>query len=57
MQGGSAAAGWPYSYGGAFSRMLEQRLAQTFPDRDVEVVVREGYYAPREGSSPTPADR
>jgi len=38
VQGGSAAAGWPYSYGGAFSRMLEQRLERTFPDRDVEVI-------------------
>jgi tetratricopeptide (TPR) repeat protein len=38
VQGGSAAAGWPYSYGGAFSRMLQQRLERTFPDRDVEVV-------------------
>ncbi|MBO6577115.1 MAG: tetratricopeptide repeat protein [Rhodothermales bacterium] len=38
VQGGSSAAGYPYYYGGSFSRMLEQRLQQTYPDRSVEVV-------------------
>lgn len=38
VQGGSSAAGYPYYFGGSFSRMLEQRLRQTFPDRPVEVV-------------------
>jgi tetratricopeptide (TPR) repeat protein len=38
VQGGSSGAGFPYYYGGAFSRMLEQRLIQTFPDRHIEVV-------------------
>ena len=38
VQGGSSAAGYPYYYGGSFSRMLEQRLAQTYPHRRIEVV-------------------
>lgn len=38
VQGGSTAAGFPYSFGGAFARMLEQRLQETFPDREIEVV-------------------
>ncbi|HZD03388.1 MAG TPA: tetratricopeptide repeat protein [Longimicrobiales bacterium] len=38
VQGGSTALGFPYFYGAAFPRMLEWRLQQTFPDRDVEVV-------------------
>lgn len=38
VQGGSSAAGFPFYYGGSFSRMLEQRLQQTFPDRRIEVV-------------------
>lgn len=38
VQGGSSGAGFPYYYGGAFSRMLEQRLMQTFPGRHIEVV-------------------
>ncbi|RMH54392.1 MAG: tetratricopeptide repeat protein [Bacteroidetes bacterium] len=38
VQGGSSAAGYPYYRGGSFSRMLEQRLLQTFPGRNVEVV-------------------
>ena len=38
VQGGSSAAGYPFYHGGAFSRMLEQRLQQTFPDREIEVV-------------------
>ena len=38
VQGGSSAAGFPFYYGGAFSRMLEQRLLQTFPGRPIEVI-------------------
>ncbi len=38
VQGGSSAAGYPFYHGGAFSRMLQQRLQQTFPERDIEVV-------------------
>ena len=38
VQGESSAAGFPFYYGGAFSRMLEQRLMQTFPERHIEVV-------------------
>jgi len=37
VQGGSSAAGFPYNYG-VFSRMLEQRLLQSFDDREIEVV-------------------
>lgn len=38
VQGGSSAAGYPFYYGGSFSRMLGQRLQQTFPERRIEVV-------------------
>jgi len=38
VQGGSSAAGYPYYYGGSFSRMLEQRLQQSFPNMHIEVV-------------------
>ena len=38
VQGGSTAAGFPFYHGGAFSRMLEYRLQQTFPERKIEVV-------------------
>ena len=38
VQGASSAAGFPYYFGGAFSRMLRQRLRATFPDRRIEVV-------------------
>ena len=38
VQGGSSAAGYPYYYGGSFSRMLEQRLQQSWPARRVELV-------------------
>jgi tetratricopeptide (TPR) repeat protein len=38
VQGGSSALGFPYYYGGSFSRMLEQRLQATFPVRNIEVV-------------------
>jgi tetratricopeptide (TPR) repeat protein len=38
VQGGSSAAGFPYYYGASFQDILEARLQQTFPDREVEVV-------------------
>ncbi|HET7231109.1 MAG TPA: hypothetical protein VFJ16_13945, partial [Longimicrobium sp.] len=38
FQGESSAAGFPYRHGGAPSRMLQQRLQATFPDREIEVV-------------------
>lgn len=38
VQGGSSAAGYPLYYGGSFSRMLEQRLLQTFPGKNIEVI-------------------
>ncbi|MDX1420556.1 MAG: tetratricopeptide repeat protein [Rubricoccaceae bacterium] len=38
VQGGSSAAGFPFYHGGAFSRVLQQRLQQTLPGREVEVV-------------------
>ena len=38
VQGGSTAAGYPYYYGGSFSRMLEQRLQQTYFDRRIEII-------------------
>ncbi len=36
--GGSSAAGYPYFFNGAFSRMLKDRLIDMFPDRTVEIV-------------------
>ncbi|NJD20789.1 MAG: tetratricopeptide repeat protein, partial [Gemmatimonadetes bacterium] len=38
VQGASSAAGYPYAYGGAFSRMLEQRLQESDSSRLFEVV-------------------
>ena len=38
VMGESSAAGFPFYYGAAFSRQLQQRLQQTFPDRTIEVV-------------------
>ena len=38
VQGESSAQGFPYGHGGAPSRMLEQRLEATFPNREIEVV-------------------
>jgi lysophospholipase L1-like esterase len=38
VQGGSSAAGYPYYYGGSFSRMLDQALEDAFPDRHVDVI-------------------
>lgn len=36
--GGSTVAGWPYPNNVMFSRRLQQQLAETFPDRYIEVV-------------------
>jgi tetratricopeptide (TPR) repeat protein len=36
--GGSTAAGWPYPNNVLFSRILRQRLADTFPDREIEII-------------------
>ncbi len=36
--GGSTAASWPYPANVSFSRILQQRLSDTFPDRAIEVV-------------------
>ncbi|MFQ5568055.1 MAG: tetratricopeptide repeat protein [Rhodothermales bacterium] len=38
VQGGSSAAGYPFYYGASFADLLEQRLLQTFPGRNIEVV-------------------
>jgi len=38
MQGESSAQGYPYGHGGAPSRMLEQRLQSSHPDREIEVI-------------------
>jgi tetratricopeptide (TPR) repeat protein len=38
VQGGSTTAGFPYGHGGAFTRMLEDRLQATFPEREIEVI-------------------
>ena len=38
VMGESSAAGFPFYYGAAFSRQLQQRLQQTFPGRTIEVV-------------------
>lgn len=36
--GGSSAAGYPYLYNGAFSKMLLPRLQDAFPDRKIEMI-------------------
>ncbi len=38
VQGGSTAAGYPYGFGASPAGMLQQRLQQTFPERDIEVI-------------------
>ena len=38
VQGGSTAAGFPYGYATSIAGMLDYRLKQSFPDREVEVV-------------------
>ena len=39
VQGGSSAAGFPYGRNASLAGMLQQRLAQTFPDRHVEIIL------------------
>ncbi len=38
VQGGSTAAGFPYGYSTSIAGMLDYRLKQSFPDREIEVV-------------------
>ena len=38
VQGGSTAAGFPYGLGASLAGMLDNRLRQTYPQRDVEVI-------------------
>jgi len=38
VQGASTVVGFPFYRGGSFPRMLKQRLALTFPDKNIEVV-------------------
>lgn len=38
VQGESSAAGYPYYHGGAFSNMLKQRLKNTYPNQNIEVI-------------------
>jgi lysophospholipase L1-like esterase len=38
VMGGSTAAGWPYPNNVMFSRVLDRRLSDAFPDRRIEVV-------------------
>lgn len=38
VQGGSTAAGFPYGYSTSIAGMLDYRLKQTFPEREVEVI-------------------
>jgi tetratricopeptide (TPR) repeat protein len=38
VMGGSTSAGWPYPNNVLFFRILRQRLADTFPDRNIEII-------------------
>ena len=38
VQGASTVVGFPFYHSGAFPAMLEQRLAQTFPEKNIEVI-------------------
>jgi tetratricopeptide (TPR) repeat protein len=38
IMGGSTAAGWPYLENMIFSRILRQKLSDTFPEREIEVI-------------------
>ena len=38
VQGASTAVGFPFYHGGSFPRMLKQRLSQTFPNKNIEVI-------------------
>jgi tetratricopeptide (TPR) repeat protein len=38
IMGGSTAAGWPHPENMIFSRILKQKLSDTFPEREIEVI-------------------
>lgn len=38
VQGGSTAAGFPYGFGASIAGMLDYRLKQTYPNKEVEVI-------------------
>jgi len=38
VQGASTVVGFPFYHGGSFPNMLSQRLSQTFPDKNIEVI-------------------
>ena len=38
VMGGSTVAGWPYPHNVLFTRVLEQRLSDAFPDKYIEVI-------------------
>ena len=38
VQGASTVVGFPFYHGGSFPNMLRQRLSQTFPDKNIEVI-------------------
>ncbi|WP_308991281.1 hypothetical protein QLS71_001595 [Mariniflexile litorale] len=38
VQGASTVVGFPFYHGGSFPRMLKQRLSETFPGKNIEVV-------------------
>ena len=38
VQGESSAAGFPFDHGGSFHFMLEKRLQETFPDKNIEII-------------------
>jgi lysophospholipase L1-like esterase len=38
VQGESSALGFPYKHSGSFSRLLQARLAETFPNKHIEVI-------------------
>lgn len=38
VQGGSTAAGFPYGFGASIAGMLDYRLKQSYPNREVEVI-------------------
>ncbi|MBS2098163.1 SGNH/GDSL hydrolase family protein [Carboxylicivirga linearis] len=38
VQGASTVVGFPFYHGGSFPNILRQRLSQTFPDKNIEVI-------------------
>ncbi|MEN3325070.1 hypothetical protein VP395_15135 [Mariniflexile soesokkakense] len=38
VQGASTVVGFPFYHGGSFPRLLKQRLSETFPEKNIEVV-------------------